>query len=399
MASKVLAMNQLAIAGTVINVGGARSTKSFSILQLLLLLCCKYKGLQILIVRKTLPSLRDSTLIPFYDLLLSLNLMSKMREEKQGLNFFINGNRIKFGSVDDPEKWKSTEWNYIFMEEMNEFNLEDYRQLKLRLSAKNPYSELRNQLFGALNPIDEFHWVKELIIDPIIDSKTGVNNAPDEVQVINSIYKYNRTLSADYIQYLESLINQDINHYRIYVKGEWGRLEHLIYTNWAIAESMPAEFEDEFYSLDFGFNNPSALLHHVWDGKEVWEEELIYRSKLTNSDLIKEMDKLGINKNKNIYADSAEPDRIKEIQRAGYLCKASNKTKDTGIDYIKRIKVNVLKTSTNIIKEKRAYSYKVDRNGHVIDEPIDFMNHAMDAERYGIFNHLGLHRNKVVRWI
>ena len=116
-------------------------------------------------------------------------------------------------------------------------------------------------------------------------------------------------------------------------------------------------------------------------------------------DLIKEMDKLGINKNKNIYADSAEPDRIKEIQRAGYLCKASNKTKDTGIDYVKRIKVNVLKTSTNIIKEKRAYSYKVDRNGHVIDEPIDFMNHAMDAERYGIFNHLGLHRNKVVRWI
>jgi phage terminase large subunit len=110
----------------VINRGGARSSKSFSVLQLIILLCLAFSGLKVLVVRKHLPSLRISTLFMFREILMLMGLSKYVKEEKMGLNFWINGNLIHFGSIDDPEKIKSTDWNYIFMEEANEFDYADY---------------------------------------------------------------------------------------------------------------------------------------------------------------------------------------------------------------------------------------------------------------------------------
>ena len=88
-----------------------------------------------------------------------------------------------------------------------------------------------------------------------------------------------------------------------------------------------------------------------------------------------------------IFADSAEPQRIEEIYRAGFDIHPARKISvRDGIDFVKRFKLYIDKESTNIIKEIKFYSYKVDKNGKVLDEPVKLNDHAMDAIRYAITN-------------
>jgi phage terminase large subunit len=298
------------------------------------------------------------------------------------------------------------------MEEANEFDYADYMTLKLRMSAPRPkvFSQqkldrisivnpfLRNQIFLSFNPMDEYHWLKEKLIDQAVHPITKENIMPSEVNEIHSTYIDNPFLSLDYIKMLEDLIDQDPNYYRIYVEGEWGRLEHLIYSNWQECDSFPNGLE-EIYGLDFGFNNPTALLRIGYDGKELWEEQLIYNTKLTNQDLIKLMNDIGVSKKRWIYADSAEPDRITEIRRAGYLIKPGDKKVNPGIDFVKRMRVNVVRTSSDLLKEKKSYSYRVDKNGNATDEPIACLNHFMDGERYAVYTHWGKGRRRGVRFV
>jgi phage terminase large subunit len=158
----------------------------------------------------------------------------------------------------------------------------------------------------CFNPIDEFSWIKEKVVD-----------ADEDRQEIVSNYLDNPFLSQDYIKTLKALKKQDFNYWRIYTKGEWGRLENLIYSNWEQCDAMP-EGGDIMYGLDFGYNNPSVLVKLLVKDDEIWEEQIIYESGLTNQDLIHRMDDLAIDKSAEIYADSEEPSRIEEIYRAGY---------------------------------------------------------------------------------
>jgi phage terminase large subunit len=362
-----------------VNRGGARSSKSYSIMQLLIDRFFTLNGRQILIARKTSPALRRSCYRDCIRYLKRLDLYSEVDEEKALLALHYKDSLIQFVGLDDPEKIKSTGWNDIFMEEANEFVYEDFIVLSTRMSEND--QGVRNKLFMAFNPIDTFHWIKEKLVD---------GNRTD-IQEIHSSYLDNPFLSDDYIQSLLDLEEQDPNYYRIYGLGEWGRLENLIYHNWDIAERMPENPDEVFYGLDFGYNAPSALVKIMIKDEELWEEELLYETGLTNTDLIREVKTLIPAKerpNKYLFCDSAEPDRIQEFEEAGFVVLGADKNVKTGIDMVQRQKVHVLRDSTNLIKEKRSYSWKVDRRTtRILDEPIKFNDHLMDAERYAIFTY------------
>jgi phage terminase large subunit len=376
----------------VVNRGGAGSSKSVSVLQVLLLKFLREKRKKILIIRKTLPSLRTSTHEAFMELLSDNGLTDFIRQEKQFLNYYYGSNKIHFGSVDDPEKIKSSNYSYIFMEEATDFTYNDFQLLKLRLREPS-VDGVRNQMFLAFNPVDEFHWIK----DKVLEGEAGVEE-------IHSTYRDNPYLDDEYISDLEALINQDPNYHRIYTLGQWGKLENLIYRNWKAVEFYKERLHDKFYGLDFGFNAPSALIEisPEKDSSDIYLKELIYQSKLTNAQLIERMKKLipRSKRHRPIYCDSAEPDRIKEIRLAGFNAKEAKKNVQDGIDFVKRKNLKILKSDENIIKEVQSYSYKVDKDGNVKnDDPVDFMNHALDAIRYGIYTHLGRNRKVGIRWL
>lgn len=353
--------------------GGAGSGKSYSIAQWFLLKAAMEIDKRFLILRKTLPSLR----ITAYKLFLELLRQNEIPYElnKSELIVKIETNEILFKSLDDPEKIKSAEFNYIWIEEATEITLDDYRQLNLRLRRK---TDSINQMFLTFNPIDSQHWIKREIID----------KSSNDIAILKSNYLDNRFLQPEYVAQLEDLKNQDSTYYQVYALGEWGVLKNLIYSNWDVIDYWP-ENGDSFYGLDFGFNNPSVLIELKLLDEEIYLREHIYETHLTNNDLIERMKQCVFNRNAPIYADCAEPQRIKEIYDTGrFNIKESDKSVKDGIDMIKRHKIHIHKDSVNTIKEIQGYKWKEDKNGNMLDEPVKFADHACDAMRYGIFTHL-----------
>jgi len=136
--------------------------------------------------------------------------------------------------------------------------------------------------------------------------------------------------------------------------------------------------------------NPTALVRIRLKERETWEEELIYEG-MTNDELINRLAMLEVPRNAEIWADAEAPDRIEEIYRAGWhgirpAQKGKQSVKD-GIDFCLRFKTHVLRTSVNLIKELQLYKWQKDMHGNVLDQPVKFKDHLMDARRYAIFGH------------
>lgn len=361
--------------------GGARSSKSYSVCnQLVTDRFFSCLGIQILIMRKTGPSLRVSVYKQLIAYMKKMGLWQYVRENRQTMDWHYGNSLIHFSSLDDPEKIKSTEWNIIIMEEATEFTYQDYTVCKTRLSSP-VFKNVINQIFLLFNPEDENCWIKTEVIDK-----------DDDVTELVSTYRDNPTLSPAYVKILENLQKTDANHWRIYGLGEWGKLDALIFSNWRkIEEKQIPIAGDIVYGLDFGFNNPSALLKIKIDSTEAYVQQKIYESGLTNSQLIEKLRQAIPFKERElypIYADNAEPDRIEEINQAGFWCVPCYKgrVKDS-IDHVKRYRLNITEDSDETLKEIRSYSWRKDRNEKVMDEPVAFNDHSMAAIRYAIYTH------------
>jgi len=353
--------------------GGAGSGKSTSLAQFFLLeKLYKEHNIRILITRKTRPALKKSCWLLMNDLLTKYDLPGHIIN-KTDLIITVGNNQAFFTSLDDVEKIKSFEKiNYIWCEEATENSKDDFIQLGLRCRGANPNGT--NKLYFSFNPIDEQSFLKEKVENP--DKNTAVNH---------STYLDNRFVEQDYIDVLTGLENEDITYYKIYNKGIWASPENIIYKNWDTVEEFPENCDEIGYGLDFGYNHPTVLMKIGMRDNEVYEEELLYQTKLTNTDLIEELKLLIPNKNKVIIADCSEPQRIQEIANAGFNIFPCTKGKDSvkiGIDRVKRFKIHITKGSVNHIKEKQGYKWKQDKNGNVLDEPVKFKDDSQDAERY-----------------
>jgi len=359
-----------------VNYGGAGSSKSVSTAQFFIRRFFEGQNERFLVVRKTLPSLKITAYQLVLDLLEAYNLPYHLNKTEMTISYRTN--KLLFKSLDDPEKIKSYEASKIWVEEANEISLNDFRQLNLRLRRKGSSP---NQIVLTFNPVSKFHWLYTNLVE----------KPKDNIAILQSTYKDNPFLDQVYIDELKALKGEDDTYYQIYALGEWGVLHNVIYTNYEIVKDKdwPESFDETIYGLDFGFNNPSSLLEIGIKDTEYYERERLYKTGLTNADLIAELEGLIGNKDDNIYADSAEPARIEEINRAGYNVYPSKKEVKDGIDFVKRHRVHIHEDSVNHIDEKRGYKYKEDKNGNVLEEPVKFRDHLQDCERYALYTHGG----------
>jgi len=255
--TRVYERNHDSTAPIVVNVGGARSTKSYSILQLLVGKLVSEPRKEILITRKTLPSLRLTAYKVFVDLLKDYGYYKQCVHNKTDRsityqsdpNDETSASTVYFLSIDDPEKIKSTEFNYAFLEEANEFRFNDFFIIKTRMSGHTTPDQ-PNKIFLALNPSEEFSWINTKLREW------------DDVEFIHSTWKDNPFLSEEYIKILTDLEETDPMLYKIYALGEYAESPTIIYHKWDVAE-FDGAFHDEWYGLDFGYNHPTAM---VWVG-------------------------------------------------------------------------------------------------------------------------------------
>ncbi len=295
-----------------------------------------------------------------------LDLYDSNNHNKSDLTYKLKTVDFEFVGLDQPQKKRGTKRKILWVNEANEITLEDWTQLIIRTEG---------EVFLDFNPSDEFHFLYDNVL------------TREDCIFIQSTYKDNPFLAKPIVDEIERLQQQNENSWRVFGLGERGVSEEVIYSNWQTFTEYPQKIDEVIYGLDFGFNNPTALVEISLADTLPYIRERIHESKLTNADLIRELDKLGIDKSYTIYADNAEPARIEEISRAGYRIVPADKSVEDGIDYLKSLVLYIHGESSNGLKELRSYKYKVDKNGVVLDEPVKFHDHFCDAMRYGIYTH------------
>lgn len=349
-----------------INQGGSRSSKTFSIAQMFILKMLTEQHKIFTITRKTMPSLRQTVMRDFFELLQGYDIYDEA-SHNMTQNIYLHGtNIVEFVSLDQPQKKRGAKRNYLWMNEGNEFAFEDYMQLNLRTTEK---------VVMDYNPSEMEHFIYDKVL-PRSDAR-----------LIKSTYLDNSFLEEALVREIERLREEDETYWKIYGLGEQAVPTSVIYGNWTIVEAMPHSTDTSVYGLDFGFQNPTALVNvAVADGK-VYVDECFYETKLTNADVIERLRSTLPNRRAAIYADHAEPARIEEIYRAGFNVHPANKEVVVGIDVVKRYRLHITSRSVNLLREIKQYKWKQDKNGHVLDEPLKFLDHALDALRYAIFTH------------
>ena len=348
----------------IVNQGGTRSSKTYSIAQLFLLILTTENNCLLTVCRKTLPSLKASALRDFFDVMKDQGLYINEHHNKADCTYKYRSNEIEFISIDQPQKIRGRKRRYLWINEANELTYEDFRQLNLRTQSK---------IFLDYNPSDEFHWIYDNIL------------TRDDCLFIQSTYLDNPFLEPSIVKEIERLKGTDANYWRIYGLGERGIGEATIYNHWQFQEDKP-EFEETIYGLDFGFNNQSALVKVGIKDQDYYSEELLYESHLTNSQLIDKLKEI-VTDGGYIYADCAEPQRIEEIGNAGLNVFPADKDVKKGIDDIRSHKMFINKDSVNLLKEIKSYKWKVDKDGRILDEPVKINDHLMDALRYAVHTH------------
>ena len=359
----------------VVQQGGTRSGKTYNIiLWIIFSYCQKNEGKIITICRKTYPALRGTVMRDFLTILKDHEIYSEEDHSKTASEYKLNGNTIEFISLDMPQKIRGRKRDLLFANEANELNFEDWQQLLFRTNEK---------VIIDFNPSEEFHW----IYDHVLPRK--------DVEFFQTTYKDNPFLGAEIKAEIERLKEIDENYWRVYGLGERGQSRSLVYTFNTIKE-IPKEAKLVSYGLDFGYSSdPTSLVRTYILGEDMYVDELLYRTGMTNQDIANEMKVLGLDRSNEVFADSAEPKSIEEIYRMGWNVKPTIKGSiNIGIDIIRRYKLHATESSFNLIKELRNYKYIEDKNGQMTNKPVDNFNHALDALRYSVVNkisqsHLG----------
>lgn len=344
----------------IVNEGGSRSSKTYSLCQLVIVYCLQNKGKVVSIIRKTFPALRATVLRDFTEILKDLGIYSlEAHNKSEQIYTFPNGSMVEFFSVDDEQKIRGRKRDIAWCNEANELYFDDFTQLNMRTEHK---------LIFDYNPSDNSSWLYEL--------------PAEDTVMIRSTYKDNPFLPQSIRKQIEDLKRTDEALYQIYALGQKAVSKSNIYSNWTFMTHRPARFTSYVYGIDFGYNHPTALMRVYWHERDIFIEPVIYESYLTTTMLIEKMGQLNIEKEVTILADYARPEIIAEMVNSGYDVINANKVVKKGIDYVKTFGVYCMENK----EIKREYdNYKWKKIGdHITDEPVKLFDDAMDAVRYAV---------------
>ena len=357
--------------------GGTSAGKTFGILPILIHKAASQSGLEISIVAESVPHLRRGCLRDFLKIMRWINRYHDERYNKSHLKYtFANGSFIEFFSADDSSKLRGARRDILYINECNNVTFEAYNELSIRT---------KREIFLDFNPANEF-WVHRELKDD------------EDADFIILTYKDNQGLDEGIVKQIEKNRLKAktsaywANWWTVYGEGKIGQLQGAVFTNYKIIDSIPDEARLIGIGLDFGYSNDPTAIIGVYKYNEFRVlDEIKYQTGMLNSDISKILPE-----DVPIYADSAEPKSIADIQRYGKIIKGVTKGKDSinyGIDVMQRQSYMVTSKSTNLIKELRSYCWDKDKTGKQLNKPVDNYNHALDAVRYHEMETLGLNKN------
>ncbi len=359
-----------------LNEGGTRSSKTYSILQLLILIAQNSnRELLISVVSESLPHLRRGAIRDFFAIL----------GEGQDSNPYWNKSvciykrpnwkgYIEFFGADESSKLRGAGRQILFINEANNVPYNSYMEL-----------DIRTELFTFLdwNPVSEF-WAHENL-------KKEVNNAYVHSTYLDAIDVLPRVV----VENIESNKDKDPNWWNVYGLGLLGKIEGLVYPLFKQIGELPDG--EVFYGLDYGFSSdPTVLVGNVINGDNLYSKQIFYKTiPLTNDDIAREMELLKIPRSAPIYPDPSEPKSAEEIRKKGFNVQDTERgkgSKEFGIKRVNQYYQHWTKDSVECIKEQRNYRFILKREPHtgreyLSDDTSHQWSHGMDARRYAVASH------------
>ena len=357
--------------------GSSRSAKTWSVVQFLCIYCFNNAGTTVSIIRAGMPSIKRTVYRDFKNVMLSLGWWNdKSMNKSEYVYTFPNGSWIEFFSTDNEQKVRGSKRKILFVNEANELSFIEWQQLQMRTTE-----------FSIIdyNPsFSEEHWINQ------------VNEEKNTYWFI-STYKDNPFLEQKVIDEIESLKWKNPSLWRIYGLGQRAIVEGLIFENVVVSDYIPVEARRrKWYGIDLGYtNDPTAIVMVCVYGNDMYIDEVCYQTKMLSDDIIKACK--DVRDAPEFICESADPRLIDEIYNAGVDIKAVQKFPGSikaGIMKMQQYRIHITSRSTNIRKEFNNYTWRQDKEGKWLNEPIDCYNHAIDACRYVVLQKiLGAYSN------
>jgi len=352
----------------VVEQGGTRSGKTYNIiLWIIFEYCTRNNNKIITICRKTFPSLRATVLRDFMSILQGNKIYNEKYHNKSNSEYHLFGNLVEFISLDQPQKIRGRKRDLLFVNEANELYFEDWQQLLFRTQEK---------IIIDFNPSDEYHWIYDRVIPR------------EDCAFFKTTYLDNPFVEDSIIQEIERLRDTDDQYWQVYGLGERAASRSTIFKYFEV-NRIPEQANLIAYGMDFGYtNDPTTFVAVYTEGYNLYVQEHLYRTQMTTQDINVFLREQNLSSNP-IYADSAEPRLISELRRMGHNILPSIKGRDSvnaGIDLLKRYKIHIVSSSTNAIAEFRAYKWKEDKAGMLVNIPEDKNNHIIDPCRYATYS-------------
>lgn len=368
----------------IVHQGGSRSGKTYAICQYLIyLLTTREKRLVITIARKTLPALKGSVYRDFMEIADKVGITYFAEINKAEMTFKYKNHLVEFISLDNEMKVRGRKRTHCFLNEANEFFLEDFNQLSLRTTEK---------MILDFNPSDVIHWIYSDIC------------TRDDCDTYITTFEDNAFLNPEIKKEILRMKERDADRWRVYGLGERATFkEGQIFDNWKwidYNEFIDKDSSEVAYGLDWGYSNDETSIVEVRRKNDrLYVHELLYKKGLTNQDIYNEIKNLGLEEELFI-CDSAEPKSLEDMKRLGLYCKPSIKGSGSvmnGIQIIKEYDVFASKQSKNLLQEYQYYIWESNKDGQTINKiKQNGMDHLMDAFRYAVTTGLARESNLII---
>lgn len=351
---------------TFVNQGGTSSGKTYTIMQVLFVYAMTEPNAVITICGQDLPNLKVGALRDAKTIINGSEWMREYFNVNESGSFITGRNNsiLEFKSYDNEQDAKNGKRDYLFVNEANGIPYEIYWQLQIRT---------RKRVYIDYNPSARF-WAHDDVINT------------EGTKLIISDHRGNPFLSEEEHERIEGIADEEL--WKVYARGMTGKITGLVLTRWDVVDDLPPrdEWRGDWYGMDFGFtNDPTALEHVVLAHGELFVDEVIYETGLTNPEIAQKAKAAGLTRGDMIVADSAEPKSIRELTNTGLWVTPSEKGKDSiavGLDILRRYVIHFTRRSQGIIGNAKAYQWKKDRDGKRTNDPQDGNDHGIDAIRY-----------------
>ena len=351
----------------------------------------KYSQANLLVVRKTYRTLKDScyTELKWATKRLCVEHLWEFTKNPLEATYKPTGQKIYFRGLDDPLKVTSVTVDvgvlcWMWVEEAYEITKEaDFDILDESIRGEVPPG-LFKQVTLTFNPWNERHWLKKRFFDV----------EDPNILALTTNYMCNEWLDAADIRVFEDMKKRNPRRYAVAGLGGWGIVDGLVYENWREEAFNIEEIRNRpeivsAFGLDFGYtNDPSTLFCGLLDlkRKQLFVFDEMYEKGLSNKKIVETVTDMGYSKER-ITADSAEPKSIDELRGLGLRVKGATKGKDSvqnGIQWIQDLEIIIHPRCVNFLTEISNYTWDEDKFGTKLNVPIDDFNHLMDAMRYAL---------------